>query len=801
MTNHMELVYFWTTSTNPSTINEPQGFNLGSEYDFFVKCDGDKYSIVENKYWESHPSVFKKGCVTNVSVLVGENGAGKSTLLTSILRIAEELHDEQGNGLKDYGSTPFPNTEYKDLGKPHMYIFVFKAGDKIHIFTSLPELDKTGIEHLQCELHEIGGRKRAELYKSNDYPLSETTVLYFTNSLYASGYRDVSHYEGLHSLTLTPKTIDRVAKRYFQDLCDVEETYTYKKQEDGYFTWNWLIYSYRKENETRDFQALVDLAYYYSLIRSNRVEGFKGKRPVAFCLYLQDIVHIIKKYVSEVYDPSEMEYANIELLLLCMTEALNGWSVFLPKRDLFERVLYFNLVFEAALRSNEHRRTGIGIRAFYDKNSIDDIYMALKYGCQKFSDGHFTVDLEDSEKQYGNWDIVYNDVNEESIEFPKSYNYCFWPFPDGVDDLSKIDSWIREVHKDSLVDAEYFNDSINEVTTLIAITEEVRKNYITQWDEMIRIGDDEKEYNRNSISRTPFENITDMNFNISFRYDGLNTLDSVIPDEIRLQREAYENVVSYVAECSKKKHSFVLKFLGFRMLGMSAGERSLQSFYSWLGEIPMLVEKMESNVVMARRKQQAQDYMLKDNIILLLDEPDLYMHPQWQKNLINDLIDELNCQYKNAFIQVIMTTSSPITLSDVPVENTVYIRYDRGNDKRTILPHTDGCEKQTFGADIYKLYANSFFLSGGPMGAYAENYINHEILMPLKEMRDEIKGYELMIAKGKTEMILLNSGDILSRLNDLKWKISMLGCTPLCRKALEMYMDIEEWCKDDTDRL
>ena len=32
----MELIYFWTTSTNPTTIQEPQGFNLGSEYDFVL---------------------------------------------------------------------------------------------------------------------------------------------------------------------------------------------------------------------------------------------------------------------------------------------------------------------------------------------------------------------------------------------------------------------------------------------------------------------------------------------------------------------------------------------------------------------------------------------------------------------------------------------------------------------------------------------------------------------------------------------------------------------------------------------
>ena len=731
-------------------------------------------------------------------MLVGENGAGKSTLLTSILRIAEELHDEHGNGLKDYGSSPFPNKEYKDLGMPHMYIFVFKDNEKVHVFTSLQELDVKGINHLQYVLHNIGGKNKAELYESSDYPLADTTVLYLTNSLYSPAYRDVSYYAGLHTLAITPKTIDRIANKYFHGLCNVVDAYPYKRQDDLYLTWNWLTYRYRNDDEARDFQALVDLTYYRSLISTNLIDDFKGKAPVAFGLYAHNIVHIIRKYIGDVYDPGEIEAANVEILILCMAEVIRGWDAFLPNFDLFERILYLNLVFEAMIRSKTYRSVGKCVKVINANNKFD-LFSALKYACHRFSGGQYTVVNVGEESNTYSIDLRDND--EEAIAFPETYKNSFWPFPDGANDVVTIEAWIRDTYKDTSEDTDYFHDAMEEVKRLVEITEEVRKNYSAQWNKLISFDDEKMADNRDSLIHTPFDDITDMNFSLPFRYDVPNTSGSVTSDEIDLQRETYKNVISFIFDCSKRKHSFALKYLQFKTLGMSAGERSLQSFYSWLNEIPMLVEKMDLRVAVVRKEPQESDYKLKDSILLLLDEPDLYMHPQWQKNLINDLINGLNCQYKDKTIQVIMTTSSPITLSDVPVENTIYIRYDRDEDKRIILPHLNGYEKQTFGADIYKLYANSFFISGSPMGAFAENYINEEILNPLKEIREEISRHELIIARGNVDTERFDTDDFRKKLDNLKWKIDILGCTPLHRKVKDMCADIEEWCKNDTNRL
>lgn len=120
----MELVYYWVSATNPSTISKAQGFNLCPEYDFRISYEDEHYFLEENDLWNRHPSVFRRENVTNLSVLVGENGAGKTTLLTSILQITEEL-DDHGLGLSDLGIIPFPVENKKALWKPIFRLFVF----------------------------------------------------------------------------------------------------------------------------------------------------------------------------------------------------------------------------------------------------------------------------------------------------------------------------------------------------------------------------------------------------------------------------------------------------------------------------------------------------------------------------------------------------------------------------------------------------------------------------------------------------------------------------------------------------
>ena len=101
---------------------------------------------------------------------------------------------------------------------------------------------------------------------------------------------------------------------------------------------------------------------------------------------------------------------------------------------------------------------------------------------------------------------------------------------------------------------------------------------------------------------------------------------------------------------------------------------------------------------------------------IILDEIELYYHPEYQKRLVKDLLDEIKNldslgDLKN--FNILFLTHSPFILSDIPNQN--ILRLEEGE------PSTREFE-QTFGANIHDLLANDFFMQGF-MGEFAKNYI------------------------------------------------------------------------------
>lgn len=114
-----------------------------------------------------------------------------------------------------------------------------------------------------------------------------------------------------------------------------------------------------------------------------------------------------------------------------------------------------------------------------------------------------------------------------------------------------------------------------------------------------------------------------------------------------------------------------------------------------------------------------QNIKIRNNILLLIDEIDLYLHPAWQQKIISILIKELNKCFPKYKFQIIFTTHSPIVLSDIPAQNCVFLRKD---NEGNILKEEIG---QSFGCSIFNLYKNAFFLEhGNTIGEYAKNFIN-----------------------------------------------------------------------------
>jgi len=138
----------------------------------------------------------------------------------------------------------------------------------------------------------------------------------------------------------------------------------------------------------------------------------------------------------------------------------------------------------------------------------------------------------------------------------------------------------------------------------------------------------------------------------------------------------------------------VFSVLSFSWDGLSSGEMSILNL---LGRI-FSGKKHYGNI---------------PNKLLLIDEVDLGLHPEWQRLWVSDvlpLISEILCS-DDQELQVIITTHSPIILSDILNQDIIYLG--------------DGqLKEKTFGQNIYTLFNNSFFLEDVQGKFVSEKLVN-----------------------------------------------------------------------------
>lgn len=174
----------------------------------------------------------------------------------------------------------------------------------------------------------------------------------------------------------------------------------------------------------------------------------------------------------------------------------------------------------------------------------------------------------------------------------------------------------------------------------------------------------------------------------------------------------------------------------------------------------------------------------RNNLLLLLDEPDINLHPQWQKKLIKIIVKALPQIFKGKTIQIILTSHSPFILSDLPKENVIFLDKDEnGNCK--VVPGLS----QTFGQNIHTLLSDGFFLDDGLMGDFAKGKIGG-VITDLKGIREKKEDFERNEKKTNgTEIYSLEEED-RKKLIEHKKMIDLIGEGILQLKLQQMYLDI-----------
>lgn len=129
----------------------------------------------------------------------------------------------------------------------------------------------------------------------------------------------------------------------------------------------------------------------------------------------------------------------------------------------------------------------------------------------------------------------------------------------------------------------------------------------------------------------------------------------------------YFEFCKFIYDTAVKETSFSLKYLDIELQDQSSGEQAILTLLSRLKLIPVFVPLIGQKSL-----------ELNKNMILLIDEIDLFVHPEWQRKLTNHLINELETNFFNHQIQIILTTHSPFVLSDIPVENCTFLEPKNG---------------------------------------------------------------------------------------------------------------------------
>lgn len=221
-------------------------------------------------------------------------------------------------------------------------------------------------------------------------------------------------------------------------------------------------------------------------------------------------------------------------------------------------------------------------------------------------------------------------------------------------------------------------------------------------------------------------------------------------------------------------------FLDFSW-GLSSGETNILRLFSSLYYVfgYKYYESHKDRDAVCNMSPNGETLSLCDTILLFMDEADLTYHPEWQRqfvSLLTAFLPELfneNCGIRD--IQILLSTHSPLLIGDIPKNNVSYLSKD-----------TASGQIETFGQNIHLILKDSFFLSQGTVGAFAEEKINSTaktLLVLISRLKDE------HIAASKADE--LNYERIRKELQDCRRLIDLVAPGVLKNKLLELYWDAE----------
>ncbi len=242
-------------------------------------------------------------------------------------------------------------------------------------------------------------------------------------------------------------------------------------------------------------------------------------------------------------------------------------------------------------------------------------------------------------------------------------------------------------------------------------------------------------------------------------------------------KEDYDDVIDL------RKHMSRLELLFGKTIGMQEPLMDVELANMSSGEMAYwtLFARIDDTLKSMNKKGDVRD------LLLFLDEAETTLHPEWQRQLVRNVIWFFEKYASGRHVHIIFATHSPMILSDVPKGNVAFLLKAR--------KHPDGMERQglvdmhetlrkmtdTFGANIFDLYRHPFFMQEGTVAAFATRKLDELVK----------KIHEILVAK-QSFMISQDEWRVAEMVGDPQVRKYFESIKPLLGAALEKEGSHEE---------
>lgn len=145
------------------------------------------------------------------------------------------------------------------------------------------------------------------------------------------------------------------------------------------------------------------------------------------------------------------------------------------------------------------------------------------------------------------------------------------------------------------------------------------------------------------------------------------------------------------------------------------GNLSFSSLSSWEKIVALRLWNIYREIMKIYKK-----WRKNNSFLILIDEPDLHLHLDWQRQYIQKLIDVFSTLPSDIKLHFVIATHSPFLISDLPTECIVALKKDNAWNTEVLKLK----ENSTFWANFVDLIRNGFFFKDQMlMWSFAEEII------------------------------------------------------------------------------